>query len=373
MPEPEQKIIEIEVALGKRSYPIRIGDGILSGLGKALLPLGFDRKIALISNPTVYALYGDTVLSSLEGAGFSVSVISIPDGEEYKNLLWAEFIYGELLKARLERGSCLVALGGGVVGDITGYAASTYMRGIGCVQAPTTLLAQVDSSVGGKTGVNHALGKNMIGTFWQPSMVWIDTATLKTLPPAEFAAGMAEVIKYGVIKDKALFEYLERERDRIKGLDPASLGHITSRSCELKAEVVSLDEREGESGLRAILNYGHTVGHALETLTRYEKYLHGEAVAIGMCIEAQLAEKKGILKPGLQGRIKSLISSYGLPTGIPAGLISKEEMLKAMLLDKKVKGGRVRMALPEEIGAVRIETLSDLGSADQSADWSADY
>ncbi len=376
MAETGQKITEIVVALGERSYPIRIGDGILSGLGHALArldsekKLGLDRKIALISNPTVYALYGDTVLSSLEEAGFGVTVINIPDGEEYKNLLWVEFIYGELLKARLERGSCLVALGGGVVGDITGFAASTYMRGIRFVQVPTTLLAQVDSSVGGKTGVNHALGKNMIGAFWQPSMVWIDTSTLKTLPPAQFAAGMAEVIKYGVIRDKAFFECLEKDKDRIMGLDPGSLAHIIGRSCGLKAEVVSLDERE--AGLRAILNYGHTVGHALETLTKYKKYLHGEAVAIGMCIEAELAEKKGLLKPGIHERIKTLVSSYGLPAEIPAGLIGEEEMFKAMLLDKKVKGGRIRMALPVDIGEARIETISDFRPpADQSADQSA--
>ncbi|MDA8388223.1 MAG: 3-dehydroquinate synthase [Nitrospiraceae bacterium] len=348
--------MEIKVNLEDRSYPIRIGDGMLSGLGRALLPLGLERKIALVSNPTVFSLYGGPALSSLEEAGFSVTVIRVPDGEEYKNLTWMEFIYGEMLKARLERGSCLVALGGGVIGDMTGFAASTYMRGMRYAQAPTTLLAQVDSSVGGKTGVNHALGKNMIGTFWQPSTVWIDTATLKTLPPAEFAAGMAEVIKYGVIKDRALFEYLETRAQRIKGLDPDCLRHIIGRSCEIKAEVVGKDERE--AGLRAILNYGHTVGHALETLTKYKKYLHGQAVAIGMCAEAELAEKRGLLKPGVRERIKNLLRLYGLPTEIPAGLVDGEQMLKAMLLDKKVRDGRIRMALPEEIGSARIETMS---------------
>ena len=357
--------MELKVDLGDRSYPIRIGDGIMAGLGKALQPLGLEKKIALVSNPTVFSLYGSLALSSLEEAGFGVSVITVPDGEEYKNLTWMEFIYGEMLKARLERGSCLVALGGGVIGDMTGFAASTYMRGIRFVQAPTTLLAQVDSSVGGKTGVNHTLGKNMIGTFWQPSMVLIDTATLKTLPPDEFAAGMAEVIKYGVIKDKALFEYLESEAGRINGLDPGCLRHIIGRSCAIKSEVVGLDERE--TGLRAILNYGHTVGHALETLTGYKKYLHGQAVAIGMCAEAYLAEKKGLLKPGARERIKNLVGLYGLPTEIPAGLAGDGRMIEAMLLDKKVRGGRIRMALPEEIGSVKLEAVSEAESSALSA------
>ena len=351
--------MDIDVALGERSYKIHIGEGTLCRLGKSLAPFGFDKKMALISNPTVYALYGDTVLASLKEAGYDVTVIKIPDGEEYKNLLWVEFIYGELLKARLERGSCLVALGGGVIGDIAGFAASTYMRGIRFVQVPTTLLAQVDSSVGGKTGVNHPLGKNMIGTFWQPSLVWIDTATLKTLPAAQFAAGMAEVIKYGVIKDRAFFEYLEKEADAIKRLEPVALRHIIAKSCGIKAEIVSLDEREG--GLRAILNYGHTVGHALETITHYKR-LHGECVAIGMCVEAELAEKMGLLKPGVLQKIKALVCLYGLPAEPPEDFLvaTKEQMLETMLLDKKVKGGEIRMVLPEELGSVRIETVSGL-------------
>ena len=354
--------MKIKVDLGSRSYTIHIGEGhgregILAGLGKALLTIGLEKKvkIALVTNPTVFPLYGGAVLSSLKAAGFDVAVITVPDGEKYKNLKWMESIYGEMLESKLERGSCLVALGGGVIGDMTGFAASTYMRGIRFVQAPTTLLAQVDSSVGGKTGVNHPLGKNMVGTFWQPSMVWIDTATLKTLPPREFAAGMAEVIKYGVIKDKAFFKYLETRAKGIKGLDHACLRHIIGRSCAIKARIVALDERE--AGLRALLNYGHTIGHALETITGYKKYLHGEAVAIGMCAEAAVAEKKGLLAPGVRDRIKNLIALYGLPTEMPAK-IDAGRMVDAMLVDKKVKDGRIRMALPVAIGSAGMEAVT---------------
>lgn len=354
---PDAGKIEITVALGQRSYPIRMGSSTLSELGTAMLPFNFEKRIALVSNPTVYSLYGQTVLDSLSGAGFDVALIKIPDGEEYKNLLWTEFIYGELLRARLERGSCLVALGGGVIGDITGFCAATYMRGIRFVQVPTTLLAQVDSSVGGKTGVNHALGKNMIGAFWQPSLVWIDITALKTLPAREFAAGMAEVIKYGVIRDRAFFEYLEKEAAPVKNLSPEHLMHILKRSCEIKAEVLALDERE--SGLRAILNYGHTVGHAVETLTGYKKYLHGEAVAIGMCMEARVARERGLLDAADHERIIKLVASYDLPTEIPGDLAGKQELINAMLLDKKVKGSEIRAVLPSGIGNVRMETISD--------------
>ncbi|MDA8168142.1 MAG: 3-dehydroquinate synthase [Nitrospiraceae bacterium] len=347
----------IKVALAERSYGIHIGSGILPALGKALAPFNFARRIALVSNPTVFALYGETVLTSLKNAGFDAAKIIVPDGEEYKSLLWADFIYGELLRARLERGSCLVALGGGVIGDMTGFAASTYMRGIRFVQVPTTLLAQVDSSVGGKTGVNHPMGKNMIGTFWQPSLVWIDTGTLKSLPKRQFSAGMAEVIKYGVISDRAFFGYLERENKSIAALETARLGRIIKRSCELKAHVVSLDERE--AGLRAILNYGHTTGHAVETLTNYRKYLHGEAVSIGMCLEGRLASQRGMIKQAEVERIKGLCAAFKLPVEIPRGLLEPAGMVAAMQVDKKVSGGQIKVVLPERIGAVRVESVEN--------------
>jgi len=341
----------VRVSLGERSYEISIGINILGRIGDNLKSFGLSPKVAIVSNPTVYPLYGGFVAESLKEAGFDVLTVTIPDGEEYKSLLWVEHIYNELLKAKLDRSSALVALGGGVVGDITGFVASTYMRGIAYIQVPTTLLAQVDSSVGGKTGVNHALGKNMIGTFWQPRLVWIDVDTLKTLQRREFLAGLAEVIKYGVIWDEELFGYLEAERVRILALDRDAVIHVTKRSCEIKAEVVSRDERE--SGLRAILNFGHTIGHAIETATEYRKYLHGEAIAIGMCLEARLSSMLTCIDNERALRIKDLLSSYGLPSEMPMD-INIEHVLSSMELDKKAVAGELKVILPEKIGRVRI-------------------
>lgn len=342
----------LKVELGERSYPIAIANGTLSGIGNALAGSGYGGRLALISNPTVYHLYGKSVSVSLKAAGFDLVEILVPDGEEHKSLASAEMIYTELLKARLDRKSALVALGGGVIGDITGFVASTYMRGIDFIQVPTTLLAQVDSSVGGKTGVNHPLGKNMIGTFWQPKLVWIDIETLGTLPRREFLSGLAEVIKYGVIWDEDFFCFLEQEREKILALHSPALVRLISRSCEIKAEVVSRDERE--SGLRAILNYGHTIGHAIETATGYTRYLHGEAVAIGMMSAALLARLLGLVDQQQTDRIGALIRSYGLPAVIPdaVGLV---DLLSCMQLDKKTVSGALTFILPEKIGAVRIE------------------
>ncbi|MFA4920174.1 MAG: 3-dehydroquinate synthase, partial [Thermodesulfovibrionales bacterium] len=257
----------IRVKLGERSYDICLGSNMLKGIGSRLKSFGISPKAAIVSNPKVYRLYGKKVLNSIRAAGFDVISVIIPDGEKYKDISTVQKIYGELLKHRLDRKSALIALGGGVIGDITGFVASTYMRGIDYIQIPTTLLAQVDSSVGGKTGVNHKLGKNMIGTFYQPKLVWIDIDTLKTLPKRELVAGLAEVVKYGVIWDTKFFKLLEDNRDKILSLDKKVLGHILKRSCTIKAGVVSKDEKE--SGLRAILNYGHTIGHAIETVTEY--------------------------------------------------------------------------------------------------------
>ena len=258
---------KIRVQLGERSYDIVLGNSILDGIGEELKAFHLSPKIAIVSNPTVFSLYGERVSDSIRNAGFDSFTVTIPDGEEHKNLATLQQIYNELLRYRLDRQSAVVALGGGVVGDIAGFAASTYMRGIPYIQVPTTLLAQVDSSVGGKTGVDHELGKNMIGAFWQPKLVWVDGDTLKTLPERQFRAGLAEVIKYGVIYDSELFAFLETNKDRIMNLDEEALIHIIKRSCEIKAGVVSQDERE--AGLRAILNYGHTIGHAIETVTGY--------------------------------------------------------------------------------------------------------
>ena len=350
---------KIRVELAERSYNIMIGNDMLKEIGGALDKFEFSGKIAVISNPTVYALYGKTIVSALKGSGNDLTEVLIPDGEEYKSLEYTEKIYESLLKSRLDRKSVLIALGGGVIGDITGFAASTYMRGIDFIQVPTTLLAQVDSSVGGKTGVNHPLGKNMIGAFWQPRLVWIDIGTLKTLPQREFLSGLGEVIKYGVIWDEEFFAYLEANRDKILSLDAAVLTHIIGRSCEIKAEVVSRDERE--SGLRAILNYGHTIGHALETLTGYRQYLHGEAVSIGMYMEARLSRQLGLIDNKAVARIKALIDSFGLPSEMP-GDIGAHDLIEKMQLDKKTVAGRMHFVLPEKVGQVRI--YSELSAED---------
>ncbi len=346
---------EIRVELGERSYGIFIGSDILDGIGERVKEFGFS-LVAVISNPRVYDLYWGRLSDSIKNAGLDAHVITIPDGEEYKELLWAYYLYGELLKMRFDRKSAVIALGGGVIGDIAGFVASTYMRGISFVQVPTTLLAQVDSSVGGKTGVNHPLGKNMIGTFHQPRLVWIDVSTLKTLPKREFLSGMAEVIKYGVIRDEGLFRYLEVNRERVLGLEKNALEHIIKRSCEIKAEVVSRDEREG--GMRAILNYGHTIGHALETATGYTTFLHGEAVGIGMHLEAKLSSSLGLMEGKEVLRVRSLIESYGLPSEIPSSM-DTERIFSSMKLDKKAVSGELRFVLPQKIGSVVIRGVSD--------------
>jgi 3-dehydroquinate synthase len=343
---------KVAVDLGERSYDIYIGSGNLSGVGERLKQFRFSPKIALVSNPTVFSLYGDQVTSSLEEAGFSCFSVIIPDGEEYKDYSWTYHLLTEFLKHGLDRNSCVIALGGGVIGDLTGFAASTYMRGIHFVQIPTTLLAQVDSSVGGKTGVNHSLGKNMIGTFYQPRLVWIDVKTLTTLRKRDFMSGMGEVIKYGIIHDAELFEYTDKRRDDITALDCGTLAHIIKRSCAIKAEIVAGDERE--TGVRAILNFGHNIGHAVETETRYQQFTHGEAVGLGMCLEARLSEVLGILKPAETRRIKELIASYALPSVLPADL-DPARLLAHMKLDKKTVAGEMTFILPERIGRVIIK------------------
>jgi 3-dehydroquinate synthase len=343
---------EVEVRLGARSYRIHVGEGTLGKLGQALQ--GLAQQVVLLSNPTVLALYGQEVLRSLQEAGLSCQVVLVPDGEQYKTLLWAEFVHGQMLQGRADRATVLIALGGGVVGDLGGFVASTYMRGIRYVQVPTTLLAQVDSSVGGKTGVNHPLGKNMIGTFWQPALVWIDPLTLRSLPRRQLLAGLAECIKYGVIRDREFFDYLREHRDEVLALKGPALEHVIMRSCQLKAQVVEADERE--AGLRAILNFGHTIGHAIETLTGYVEYLHGEAVAMGMCKEAELAASLGLLQRQELKALKDLVAAYGLQTELPRGLRA-QQLLGAMEVDKKALGGQLRMVLPQEIGSVQLRPV----------------
>lgn len=339
----------VTVGLGDRSYDIVIGSRTIQKLGLRIKELR-PSKVAVISNETIFPLYKDALLYSLREYNIEPEVLLIPDGEEYKDSKWVTHLHGELLKARLDRSAVLIALGGGVIGDITGFVASTYMRGIRFVQVPTTLLAQVDSSVGGKTGVNHPLGKNMIGTFYQPSLVMIDIDTLKTLPQREFYSGMAEVIKYGVIADRDLFDFLVMNRDDIIDLGD-SIIHIIRRSCEIKADVVSKDERE--DGLRAILNFGHTVGHAVETVTGYKRYLHGEGIAIGMCAAANIAVRAGMFDQKGVDVIKDIIRLYKLPADMPDDL-GVDDIISAMEIDKKVKAGKLHFILPESIGRVRI-------------------
>ncbi len=342
----------VNVSLGDRSYDIEIGES-LDQAGARLQGLGLGRKIAVVTNPTVKKLYGQRVVDSLKAAGFLVMSIEIPDGEQYKSLDWANSVYTALLINSFDRKSALVALGGGVIGDLTGFAAATFMRGVPFVQVPTTLLAMVDSSVGGKTGVNHPMGKNMIGAFYQPKKVIMDLDALKTLPREELLSGMAEVIKYGVIRDASFFDYLDKNREKVLALEPDALGYIIRRSCELKAEVVSQDEREG--GLRAILNFGHTVGHAIETAENYTMR-HGYAVAIGMVYASRLAHATGLCDASVPGRLEDLIKSFGLPTDLSA--LSRKpavvELMDNMQVDKKAEGGKVKFVLPKKIGEVVV-------------------
>ena len=343
----------VPVSLGERSYDIRIKPGVLGEIGRCLSSLGIHGKVGVVTNPVVGRGYASGVLRSLRAAGLDASMIVLPDGERAKSMRSVSTILDALIKARFERGSALVALGGGVIGDLTGFAASIYMRGIPFVQVPTTLVAQVDSSVGGKTGVNHPLGKNLIGTFFQPRLVLVDPDTLRTLPPREWKAGLAEVIKYGVIADETFFAYLEGHMDRLLRLEAEPVSHVIARSCEIKASVVAQDERE--SDLRRILNYGHTLGHALESLGGYRKLIHGEAVAIGMVQEADLARHLGRCAPDVVDRQRALVRRAGLPVAPPPTTFGK--LWAAMQHDKKVAQGRVYCVLPERIGRVVIQPL----------------
>ncbi len=345
----------VRVELGERSYDIEIGAGCLSLLGGKMKALGMKGRAGVVTNDTVGPLYAARAMESLSASGFDPVLLVIPDGEEYKSLSWASHLYDRLVSMRFDRKCPLVALGGGVTGDLTGFVAATYMRGIPFVQVPTTLLSQVDSSVGGKTGVNHPQGKNMIGSFYQPVYVCADILTLDTLPDAEFLSGMAEVVKYGVIYDAAFFSFIEEKREDILRKSPEALGHVIRRSCEIKAEVVSKDERE--SGLRAILNYGHTVGHAVEALTNFKGVRHGEAVSIGMVVAARLARKSGMCGREVEARIEGLLSALGLPVKLPG--LSPESVLGAIALDKKSEGGKVKMVLPKRIGEVEVTALWD--------------
>jgi len=344
----------VPVNLGEKSYPILLGEHILPELGVNLRRLADEgklgTKVMLVTNPTVNGLFGDSVRQGLYEEGFSVSTVEIPDGEEYKSLETAARVYDAAFDARLDRKSVVVALGGGVVGDLAGFIAATYMRGVNLVQVPTTLLAQVDSSVGGKVAVNHPKGKNIIGAFYQPKLVFIDITTLQSLPEREIQTGLAEVVKYGVIWDRKFFGYLAANAEGVKALASQHLLHIVKNSCAIKAMVVEQDEKE--AGLRAILNFGHTFGHALEALTHYKYYRHGEAVAIGMVTASQVAVEMGLLEHRDRDAVVNLLTAFGLPVDFRN--LKVEEIMDKMLYDKKAQGGRVNFVIPEAIGKVRI-------------------
>jgi 3-dehydroquinate synthase len=338
-------VLTVDVALGERTYPIHIGAGLLDR-AELLLPHLPQPRVAIVTNDVVGPLYLERLQRGLAGARVAALAITIPDGEAHKNWATLNHILDTLLQQRCERKTTLIALGGGVVGDLTGFAAAIYLRGVPFVQVPTTLLAQVDSSVGGKTGINHPLGKNMIGAFHQPRLVLADTATLTTLPERELAAGLAEVIKYGLILDADFFHWLEANIARLGARDPEALAYAIRRSCEIKAAVVAGDERE--SGARALLNLGHTFGHAIEAGLSYGTWLHGEAVAVGIVLAARLSQRMGLLAQPDVEHVESLMSRAGLPVRAPA--LGAERYLGLMGLDKKVEGGKLRLILLKRIG-----------------------
>jgi 3-dehydroquinate synthase len=342
----------VNVPLGSRSYAIKIGPGLLDRLGAECARLGLGTRCAIISDRNTGRLYGASAKRALTRSGFDPVLLPVPAGETAKSLKTVQSCYDLLAKARLERKSFIVALGGGVVGDLAGFVAATYLRGIPFVQVPTTLLAQVDSSVGGKVGVNLKAGKNLVGAFYQPLLVLCDLATLKTLPPRELRAGLAEVLKYGIIYDAKFFARLERDLPKLLELNPGTLAAVIARCCEIKAEVVGQDETE--SGLRAILNFGHTIGHALEAISHYGKYLHGEAISIGQVIAAQLSSRLlGLPSPHVE-RIRAAFARADLPTRLKLDASQRARLLSAMQLDKKVSQGEVKFVLATRIGEVKF-------------------
>lgn len=344
----------INVELGQRSYPIMIKAGLLAEVGARMKDLGLKGKAAVVTNSLVGDLYGGELLKSLRDSGFTPFLVTLPDGEEYKTIEVATTVYDALVENRMERSSPIVALGGGVIGDMAGFVAATYLRGVPYIQVPTTLLSQVDSSVGGKTAVNHPKGKNLIGAFYQPRGVFIDPDVLKTLDAREVRAGLAEVIKYGIIWDESFFSFLEENAQALLALG-AELTRAIERSCEIKAEVVASDETE--QGVRAILNLGHTFGHALEALSGYGTYKHGEAVAIGMTLASRLSAALGLCDSGVVDRVKGLVTSVGLPAEPP--VFTADEWIESMRLDKKVSSEALRFVLIKSVGTVSVEEVGE--------------
>ncbi len=338
----------LRVDLGERSYPIFIGEGLL-GNGDLLLPYIKGKQVCIVTNETIAPLYLDALKSAL--SSLRLDVVVLPDGEEHKNLQTLNLIFDELLDKKHNRTTTLIALGGGVVGDMTGFAAACYQRGVDFIQVPTTLLSQVDSSVGGKTGVNHVLGKNMIGAFHQPNAVVIDTQVLKTLPKRELAAGFAEIVKYGLIADAPFFAWLEENVEELMACASEALAYAIEQSCLNKARVVELDEREG--GVRAILNLGHTFGHAIETAQGYGVWLHGEAVAAGMVMAMDLSLREGWVSEDDVARTRALLQKAGLPVTAPENM-TERQFLELMSVDKKVLDGSLRLVLVRQLGQATV-------------------
>jgi 3-dehydroquinate synthase len=355
----------IQVSLAEKAYEISIAAGNLDRLGEKCRALNLGERIVVVSNPTVFGFYGERAIAALNRANFKVSYCELPDGEQYKTPKSIERIHDFALSNQLERSSTLVALGGGVIGDITGFAAATWLRGINVIQVPTTLLAMVDSSIGGKTGVNHPQGKNLIGAFHQPRLVLTDPEVLSTLPAREFRAGMAEVIKYGIIGDRELFERLEQANGLKQGtVNLELLATILARSAQTKAEIVSKDERE-LTGLRATLNYGHTIGHAIESVTKYQVVNHGEAVAIGMAAAGQLAVELGLWTATAAQRQNAVIKQADLSIELPIN-IDLDEIVKTLKSDKKVTAGKGIFILPIDIGVTKMVPYEVLNYTDNS-------
>ncbi len=338
----------VKVNLGQRSYPVYIGED-LARVGEITLDFHLGKKILLVSDDQVYEFYGEKVRTSLEQAGFCVSLAKVPPGEIYKSLSQAMKLYEKCVESKLDRDSTIIGMGGGVIGDLAGFVASTYLRGLNFVLLPTTLLAQVDSSVGGKVGVDLPQGKNLVGSFYQPRFVYADLKVLKTLSRQQVKEGLAEIVKYGLIKDAQFFGWVEKNLERIKALDLEVIDFAVRRSVEIKAKVVETDERELK-GRREILNFGHTIGHAIEASSGYRSYTHGEAVALGMIGAARIAEKMGYFPSHLVERLKSLLEAIGLPTWIER--VDEEKIGDALQLDKKVREDKLRFVLPKSIGEV---------------------
>ncbi len=338
------------IDLGERSYDILIGLGLRKRAGEFLKPVFKPSRVVVITHPSINDLYGEEVAESFIAQGWTTDIIEVPEGEFSKNLSQAEKLYDHLLELNCDRKSVLVALGGGVIGDLVGFVAATYQRGIPFIQVPTTLLSQVDSSVGGKTAVNHPKGKNMIGAFYQPRLVVADLETLRTLPQKEYRAGLAEVVKYGVIADARLFKFLETHYKEILNLDHKPLTHIVETSCTIKAGVVEKDERENH--YRMILNFGHTFGHAIESLTEYARFVHGEAVAMGMARAAQLSHSVGKCSEEVPKRLEALLKNLGLPVDMPG--LDSSAVMESLYHDKKTMDHKIRFILVTEIGSIEI-------------------